>query len=157
MPTELTNQKTTVIKIHAGNKRYVFTNTKKRKFLKRLAENYYNITEAAQYAGVTRQTIYRHIEEDPNFKNMFDAVSEGYQDKLVETSFNVALRPEREGYNDRRLLAEALDPRFKKQPEVQINQQFNIKVENAMPELKRLVEKIQPNEQVEEADFDDIE
>ena len=157
MPTELTNQKTTIVKIHAGNFRPKFVKSKKKKFLQRLAENNYNITEAAQFVGITSNTVYNHLKEDTEFQEQFEEVKTAYTDKLVETSFNVALQPKREGYNDRRLMLEGLDPRFKKQPEVQINQQFNIKVENAMPELKRLVEKIQPNEQVEEADFDDIE
>lgn len=151
------NNKNTIVIRYGSNRYPKFTPVKKKKFLTKLADNNFNITKACQYVGIDRRTYYDHLESDLKFKESVDQVQQFLTDQIVDTSFTVALQPKREGYNDRRLMLEGFHPNFKKQPEVQINQQFNIKVENAMPELKRILDKIQPNNQVEEADFNEID
>lgn len=118
----------------------------------------WNISKAAALVNCSRQAVEKLVARDPVFKQAFEQIRELHLDNIEETSVKVSCEPSRDGYNDRRLQLEARRKEvYGRQPEVQINQQFNIKIEQSMPELKRILEKIQPNSQVEEADFNEIE
>ena len=103
---------------HKGTK---LTRTKKKQFLQYLAEYKLNVNKAAHKVGVTRTAIMHLLRHDQRFKEAYDVVKQALLDQIVETSFVVAFTPTRDGYNDRRLLAEAYIEDFQRKPQFQQN------------------------------------
>lgn len=60
-----------------------FTLDRKRKFCEALITNHGNRLSACRAIGVHRMTITRHLQDDPEFREMFEEAMETYREQLV--------------------------------------------------------------------------
>ena len=104
------------------------------------------MTEALEAAGVTRQTVMNHLDNDPDFAEAMQEARLAYRDRVHETLYHVAIEgvdepivggKERDHivgytrkYYERTLLAEArrVDPDYKERSEVDMNHRGGVLV-----------------------------
>lgn len=105
-------------------KAFKLTRAKLEKFLQFYIETP-NFTKACAHIKVSRFAIHYALDNNPDFKNAFEQVKEALNDNVRETIITMSLQPSREGYNDRKLYAEANLPEYKRNAEIQVNVQVN--------------------------------
>ena len=121
------------------NPNYKLTVPKQKKILQYLAKRW-NYTKAAASVGVNRQAISHHIDNQTDFGKAILALKEAKNDDVREIIITMACSGSREGFNDRKLYAQANLPEYKPQSD-----QINIAVINttqASGELHNLIAKI---------------
>jgi len=129
------------------------TPKKRRKFLELLTKEW-NITKAATQIGTTREAIYQLLERDETFRRAFQTVKDAYLDSLEATSFIVASRPSREGFQDRKLMLQAHRRNiYGDKQQIDVNHQVTIR--NVDVEVMRILQQEGVDEsQIEEAEFE---
>lgn len=60
-----------------------FTHARKKQFCEALVQNHGNRLSACRAVGVHRMTITRHLQADPEFREMFEEAMETYREQLV--------------------------------------------------------------------------
>ena len=127
--------------LRPAHKQTRITRKKKLEILEQLGKEF-NLSKAAALAGIHRKALYYAINNDPTFKDAVDDVKEAWLDQSEGSGLRVAIQPTREGYNDRKLFLTAHRPEtYAKQPEIQINQQFNF---GQGEEIGQILQKITP-------------
>lgn len=136
------------------------TPAKRKKFLEYLSHNW-NISAAAAHIGVSRQSIIDLREKDKNFVAAMDAIKDHYLDCTEDVSLQVALRPSRDGFNDRKLMLQA-HRREQYLPDRQTNINVGIQVNNttSVPEIRQNLQRYSmliDSDNVTDAHFQDID
>jgi hypothetical protein len=124
----LENDNSTILiplKLKEPNKpQYKLTVPKQKLILEFLAKRW-NYTKAAAAAGVNRKAISHHIDNQTNFGQAIMMLKEAKDDDVREVIITMATEASREGYNDRKLYAEANLPEYKRNAEIAVNIQVN--------------------------------
>jgi hypothetical protein len=122
---------------------YKLTIPKQTKILKFLAKRW-NFTKAAASVGVDRKAISHHIENETDFGKAILALKEAKNDDVREVIITMASEPTREGFNDRKLYAEANLPEYKRNAD-QINVAVQVNTGEATTRIIQLTKQI-PNQ-----------
>lgn len=107
------------------------------KFLEYMLSDY-NVTRAAAHIGVSRRAIEMKLANDANFKTALDQVKDAHLDMAEQAMFAVASVPSREGFNDRKLALQSHRPETYA-PRSDIRIDHRVTINNALPELRRLL------------------
>lgn len=69
-----------------------------------------NLSKSCWLNGVSRQNFYAEMQRNQQLSETFDLIKQCFADSIEETSMTVALQPSREGFNDRKLMLQAIRP-----------------------------------------------
>lgn len=113
--------------------------TKKNIILKEYAQRF-NKAKAAYKAGLSVRAVYYEMENNPEFKEQMEEIEQAHKENMIETGFQVASIPTREGATDRKTFLPAFDDRFKNKP-VEINNNLSINLHNSIPSARNILQK----------------
>lgn len=122
------------------HKQTKFTRKKKLEVIQYLGENW-NISRAAQKAGVHPNSIRYLIKNDQQFKEAVETIKNSYLDTMEEAGFSIAVVPTRDSFNDRKLMLQAHRPEiYNPVQKTEVN--FTIREENATIEARKILQNL---------------
>jgi len=112
------------LKLKESPRAIKLTRRKQENFLRFYAETP-NMTKAAAHVGISREAIYKALDNHPDFAHAFEQLKEAQKDNVREVILSMGSQPTRENFNYTKLFAEAQLPEYKKNAEIAIAIQVN--------------------------------